>query len=262
MCSHRLASRATKTLNPMFVFQTTMYFWKIYETGEKNVHFHGAWRPSDVACFPTMSVSLLVSCEIMVRKQLRLTWYLRKLKNGWAHGSLQRGNQLCDCAARLFWFSSSVRTGSRVCHRGKHSRASQSAHCCDWCIFLNRGKCGRAGQDDCRCHPIQWCLCLSKIKMSLSLVVFRFILVFSCLVLSVFSTIPAHQDFSSHCLLILVGNQTALFQEFTRNKILFQSGPLLRLLAGFNMVTQCIFGSVALFWAPLAEQIPLIGHLW
>uniref|UniRef100_A0A3B5AEF6 Potassium voltage-gated channel subfamily KQT member 5-like n=1 Tax=Stegastes partitus TaxID=144197 RepID=A0A3B5AEF6_9TELE len=32
---------------------------------------------------------------------------------------------------------------------------------------------------------------------------FRFILVFSCLVLSVFSTIPAHQDFSSHCLLIL-----------------------------------------------------------
>uniref|UniRef100_H3D9H4 Potassium voltage-gated channel, KQT-like subfamily, member 5b n=1 Tax=Tetraodon nigroviridis TaxID=99883 RepID=H3D9H4_TETNG len=32
---------------------------------------------------------------------------------------------------------------------------------------------------------------------------FRFILVFSCLVLSVFSTIPAHQDFSSDCLLIL-----------------------------------------------------------
>ncbi|XP_069023993.1 potassium voltage-gated channel subfamily KQT member 5-like isoform X1 [Embiotoca jacksoni] len=32
---------------------------------------------------------------------------------------------------------------------------------------------------------------------------FVFILVFSCLVLSVFSTIPAHQDFSSSCLLIL-----------------------------------------------------------
>ncbi|XP_053714058.1 potassium voltage-gated channel subfamily KQT member 5-like isoform X3 [Synchiropus splendidus] len=32
---------------------------------------------------------------------------------------------------------------------------------------------------------------------------FVFVLVFSCLVLSVFSTIPAHQDFSSHCLLIL-----------------------------------------------------------
>ncbi|XP_061881942.1 potassium voltage-gated channel subfamily KQT member 5-like [Entelurus aequoreus] len=31
----------------------------------------------------------------------------------------------------------------------------------------------------------------------------RFVLVFSCLVLSVFSTIPAHQDFSSECLLIL-----------------------------------------------------------
>ncbi|XP_034464138.1 potassium voltage-gated channel subfamily KQT member 5 isoform X1 [Hippoglossus hippoglossus] len=33
---------------------------------------------------------------------------------------------------------------------------------------------------------------------------FVFILVFGCLVLSVFSTIPAHQEFSSHCLLILV----------------------------------------------------------
>ncbi|XP_074487137.1 potassium voltage-gated channel subfamily KQT member 5 isoform X2 [Sebastes fasciatus] len=32
---------------------------------------------------------------------------------------------------------------------------------------------------------------------------FVFVLVFSCLVLSVFSTIPAHQDFSSYCLLIL-----------------------------------------------------------
>ncbi|KAK6300568.1 hypothetical protein J4Q44_G00286660 [Coregonus suidteri] len=31
----------------------------------------------------------------------------------------------------------------------------------------------------------------------------RFVLVFGCLVLSVFSTIPAHQDFSSDCLLIL-----------------------------------------------------------
>uniref|UniRef100_A0A674EXT2 Potassium voltage-gated channel, KQT-like subfamily, member 5b n=1 Tax=Salmo trutta TaxID=8032 RepID=A0A674EXT2_SALTR len=32
---------------------------------------------------------------------------------------------------------------------------------------------------------------------------FVFVLVFGCLVLSVFSTIPAHQDFSSNCLLIL-----------------------------------------------------------
>ncbi|XP_076014674.1 potassium voltage-gated channel subfamily KQT member 5-like [Genypterus blacodes] len=32
---------------------------------------------------------------------------------------------------------------------------------------------------------------------------FVFVLVFGCLVLSVFSTIPAHQEFSSHCLLIL-----------------------------------------------------------
>lgn len=33
----------------------------------------------------------------------------------------------------------------------------------------------------------------------------RFILVFGCLVLSVLSTIPFYQEFSSHCLLILVG---------------------------------------------------------
>uniref|UniRef100_A0A8C5EPI3 Potassium voltage-gated channel subfamily KQT member 5-like n=1 Tax=Gouania willdenowi TaxID=441366 RepID=A0A8C5EPI3_GOUWI len=32
---------------------------------------------------------------------------------------------------------------------------------------------------------------------------FVFILVFGCLILSVFSTIPAHQEFSSHCLLIV-----------------------------------------------------------
>lgn len=44
------------------------------------------------------------------------------------------------------------------------------------------------------------------VRLTLYLFVFpsRFILVFSCLVLSVFSTIPAHQDFSSYCLLILV----------------------------------------------------------
>lgn len=44
------------------------------------------------------------------------------------------------------------------------------------------------------------------IESSLYLCPFRFILVFGCLVLSVFSTIPAHQEFSSHCLLILVDN--------------------------------------------------------
>lgn len=42
-----------------------------------------------------------------------------------------------------------------------------------------------------------WLICIC-------LLCFRFILVFGCLVLSVFSTIPAHQEFSSHCLLILV----------------------------------------------------------
>lgn len=48
MCSHRLASRATKTLNPMFVFQTTMYFWKIYETGGKNCTF--PWSMAAIGC--------------------------------------------------------------------------------------------------------------------------------------------------------------------------------------------------------------------
>ncbi|PWA14051.1 hypothetical protein CCH79_00015816, partial [Gambusia affinis] len=41
------------------------------------------------------------------------------------------------------------------------------------------------------------------VKWRLEQPVFNFILVFGCLVLSVFSTIPAHQEFSSHCLLIL-----------------------------------------------------------
>uniref|UniRef100_A0A8C6VQL0 Potassium voltage-gated channel, KQT-like subfamily, member 5a n=1 Tax=Nothobranchius furzeri TaxID=105023 RepID=A0A8C6VQL0_NOTFU len=39
---------------------------------------------------------------------------------------------------------------------------------------------------------------------------FVFVLVFSCLVLSVFSTMPPHQDYSSHCLLILVRSETNL----------------------------------------------------
>ncbi|XP_077965129.1 potassium voltage-gated channel subfamily KQT member 5 isoform X4 [Gasterosteus aculeatus] len=44
---------------------------------------------------------------------------------------------------------------------------------------------------------------------------FVFVLVFSCLVLSVFSTIPAHQDFSSYCLLILVTNTTLTAETVT-----------------------------------------------
>uniref|UniRef100_A0A3Q1FV89 Potassium voltage-gated channel subfamily KQT member 4-like n=1 Tax=Acanthochromis polyacanthus TaxID=80966 RepID=A0A3Q1FV89_9TELE len=43
--------------------------------------------------------------------------------------------------------------------------------------------------------------CLLSVVVGLILLLF--ILVFGCLVLSVFSTIPAHQEFSSHCLLIL-----------------------------------------------------------
>lgn len=170
MCSHRLASRATKTLNPMFVFQTTMYFWKIYDRqGEKNCTF--PWSVAAVGCRLFSNNVRFAACVLRNHGTQTITINLisQEIEKWSAHGSLQRGNQLCDCAARLFWFSSSVRTGSRVCRRGKQSRASQSAHCCDWCIFLNRCKCGRAGRDDRRCHPIQWCLCLSKFKMSLSL---------------------------------------------------------------------------------------------
>lgn len=58
------------------------------------------------------------------------------------------------------------------------------------------------------CHPVQ--RCVSPVSECL-LWCFRFILVFSCLVLSVFSTIPAHQDFSSDCLLILVRYKTRLY---------------------------------------------------
>ncbi|KAJ8402716.1 hypothetical protein AAFF_G00363880 [Aldrovandia affinis] len=47
-------------------------------------------------------------------------------------------------------------------------------------------------------------LALSHAALSrVSVVLLLFILVFGCLVLSVFSTIPAHQEISSHCLLIL-----------------------------------------------------------
>lgn len=62
--------------------------------------------------------------QIMLHKQAWLTWYLRKLNNSGAHGSLQKGNKFCDCAARLFvfWFSCSARMSSRVCRRGKHGR--------------------------------------------------------------------------------------------------------------------------------------------
>lgn len=60
--------------------------------------------------------------------------------------------------------------------------------------------------------PMVFVPCVSDRLRCFSVVPFRFILVFSCLVLSVFSTIPAHQDFSSYCLLILVRNQTTFSQ--------------------------------------------------
>ncbi|KAG9350525.1 hypothetical protein JZ751_026891 [Albula glossodonta] len=57
---------------------------------------------------------------------------------------------------------------------------------------------GRAERDKEEIRPQS--TCLSNLHLSCSVV---FILVFGCLVLSVLSTIPAHQDLSSHCLLIL-----------------------------------------------------------
>ncbi|KAK2824555.1 hypothetical protein Q5P01_021730 [Channa striata] len=71
----------------------------------------------------------------------------------------------------------------------------------------------------CGCERLSVCLCLSVeqpgdlsrvgpiyvdiLCVCVCVCRYRFILVFGCLVLSVFSTIPAHQEFSSHCLLIL-----------------------------------------------------------
>lgn len=62
--------------------------------------------------------------------------------------------------------------------------------------------------------------CVRLVFMILSFVCLcRFILVFSCLVLSVFSTIPAHQDVSSYCLLILVRDWTNIHRKsFSTNK--------------------------------------------
>lgn len=77
MCLHRLALRATVTLNPTLIFQTTMCFWKIYAMEKKYVMVMkmegygflaegatvGVWKWSDVACCPIAAVSLLVSCK-------------------------------------------------------------------------------------------------------------------------------------------------------------------------------------------------------
>ncbi|XP_031735087.1 potassium voltage-gated channel subfamily KQT member 5 isoform X5 [Anarrhichthys ocellatus] len=52
----------------------------------------------------------------------------------------------------------------------------------------------------CVCARVCVCVCVCVCAFCLH----SFVLVFGCLVLSVFSTIPAHQEFSAHCLLILV----------------------------------------------------------
>ncbi|XP_031735084.1 potassium voltage-gated channel subfamily KQT member 5 isoform X2 [Anarrhichthys ocellatus] len=51
----------------------------------------------------------------------------------------------------------------------------------------------------CVCARVCVCVCVCVCAFCLH----SFVLVFGCLVLSVFSTIPAHQEFSAHCLLIL-----------------------------------------------------------
>lgn len=190
--------------------------------------------------------------QIVLHKQAWLTWYLRKLNNSRPHGSLQRGNKFCDCAARLFVFCSpfGARMGSRACHRGKYSgqfhfsaHFYDQQHICDqwkWCFGIWDLICWSVWffqRSNCWCHPvwIQCCVHLCRIYDSLlcfPVVVFRFVLVFSCLVLSVFSTIPAHQDFSSYCLLILVRNWTILRQKsFFINKIAVK-GPVCNIPGG------------------------------
>lgn len=75
--------------------------------------------------------------------------------------------------------------------------------------ILSAGQCGVILFD--------WIVCVLPIYESLlcfSVVLLRFILVFSCLVLSVFSTIPPHQDYSSYCLLILVRYWTTNNQKW------------------------------------------------
>lgn len=64
--------------------------------------------------------------QIMLHKQVWLTWYLRKLNNSQAHGSLRRVRAVC-CVIVLpgslvwFWFCFGARLSSSVCHSGKYS---------------------------------------------------------------------------------------------------------------------------------------------
>lgn len=171
--------------------------------------------------------------QIMLHKQAWLTWYLRKLNNSQAYGSLQRGNTLCDCAARLlvFWSSRGARTGFKSLSQRKMQRAVPLLLLVSVIssLFVTSGNAVSVLISGLWCHPVQHCVSVCvcvcvrvhvrdvyEILFSLHVVVFRFILVFSCLVLSVFSTIPAHQDFSSYCLLILVRDPTADgLNEFT-----------------------------------------------
>lgn len=100
--------------------------------------------------------------------------------------------------------ASVARVGSSICNSGKNSSRSQVSG-----LSVINSIFGTTGnvvvwwlqRSDRWCHDVQWRV--SHVSQCL-LLCFRFILVFSCLVLSVFSTIPAHQDFSSNCLLILV----------------------------------------------------------
>lgn len=167
------------------------------------------WRVEMVGCCSFSNSRSFAACflQIMLHKQAWLTWYLRKWGNSRAHGSLRRVRTL-SCVmvlpAFLFWFCFSARVGSSICRSGKYSsRFHGGALCMSNSVFVTIANVVMLWlqRSERWCHPVQWCLCLVVLNISY---VFRFILVFSCLVLSVFSTIPPHQDFSSYCLLILV----------------------------------------------------------
>lgn len=164
------------------------------------------WKWLALACFPIASVSLLVFCKSCCTNKQWLIRYLRKLNNRWAHGSLQRENKFCDCAARLFANCSSSKTkvGSWACDSWKYNVQS-SAQLSSFVFSI----CWSGLWSQRPLRPS--CLVVVVSMFCLCVISFRFILVFSCLVLSVFSTIPAHQDFSSHCLLILVRNCLTIF---------------------------------------------------
>lgn len=149
--------------------------------------------------------------QTMLHKQAWLTWYLRKLNNGRAHCSLQTGNN-CAIALPGRWCAALPSlpewVQEFVTEEQFHFSAQPVWDQWKWGF----GQCGGWGQ------PIDVILFDSSFVF-----LFRFVLVFSCLVLSVFSTIPAHQEFSSYCLLILVSTWKNVLLPGTLSNQLFNS---------------------------------------